>query len=216
MPSTAVYVPPPHTEMSDCLTDFEKFINNDEIDTPDLIKIAIIHYQFESIHPFLDGNGRIGRLLIPLYIQSKGILDKPCLYISDYIEKNKDTYYDTLTRVRTHNDMIGWIKFFLEAIIDTSKTAKEKFRKVVEFTREMNEVIMTMSVKPENAKKVLEVLYDEPAINRKKLSELTGITESTIKNIINNFMEKEIIVETTGYTRNQIFKFQKYTDLFLK
>lgn len=216
MPSTAVYVPPPHTEMADCLTDFEKFINNDEIDTPDLIKIAIIHYQFESIHPFQDGNGRIGRLLIPLYIQSKGMLDKPCLYISDYIEKNKDTYYDTLTRVRTHNDMIGWIKFFLEAIIETSKTAKEKFRKVVEFTREMNEVIMTMSVKPENAKKVLEVLYDEPAINRKKLSELTGITESTIKNIINNFMEKEIIVETTGYTRNQIFKFQKYTDLFLK
>lgn len=99
---------------------------------------------------------------------------------------------------------------------ETSKTAKEKFRKVVEFTREMNEVIMTISVKPENAKKVLEVLYDEPAINRKKLSELTGITESTIKNIINNFMEKEIIVETTGYTRNQIFKFQKYTDLFLK
>lgn len=216
MPSTAVYVPPPHTEMADCLTDFEKFINNDEIDTPDLIKIAIIHYQFESIHPFQDGNGRIGRLLIPLYIQSKGMLDKPCLYISDYIEKNKDTYYDTLTRVRTQNDIIGWIKFFLEAIIETSKTAKEKFRKVVEFTREMNEEIMTMSVKPENAKKVLEVLYDEPAINRKKLSELTGITESTIKNIINNFMEKEIIVETTGYTRNQIFKFQKYTDLFLK
>lgn len=178
--------------------------------------LAELHAKYELIHPFQDGNGRIGRLLIPLYIQSKGMLDKPCLYISDYIEKNKDTYYDTLTRVRTHNDMIGWIKFFLEAIIETSKTAKEKFRKVVEFTREMNEVIMTMSVKPENAKKVLEVLYDEPAINRKKLSELTGITESTIKNIINNFMEKEIIVETTGYTRNQIFKFQKYTDLFLK
>jgi len=216
MPSTAVYVPPPHTEMADCLTDFEKFINNDEIDTPDLIKIAIIHYQFESIHPFQDGNGRIGRLLIPLYIQSKGMLDKPCLYISDYIEKNKDTYYDTLTRVRTQNDIIGWIKFFLEAIIETSKTAKEKFKKVVEFTREMNKEIMNMSVKPENAKKVLEVLYNEPAINRKKLSELTGIKESTIKNIINNFMDKEIIIETTGYTRNQIFKFQKYTDLFLK
>lgn len=216
MPSTAVYVPPPHTEIAECLTDFEKFINNDEIDTPDLIKIAILHYQFESIHPFLDGNGRIGRLLIPLYIQSKGMLDKPCLYISDYIEKNKDTYYDTLTRVRTQNDMIGWIKFFLEAIIETSKTAKEKFRKVVEFTQEMNQEIMTMSVKPENAKKVLEILYDEPAINRKKLSELTGIKESTIKNIVNNFVDRGIIIETTGYSRNQIFKFQKYTDLFLK
>ena len=109
------------------LTDFEKFINNEEIDTPDLIKIAILHYQFESIHPFLDGNGRIGRLLIPLYIQSKGMLNKSCLYISDYIERNKDEYYDCLTRVRTQNDMIGWIKFFLTAVIETSKIAKDKF-----------------------------------------------------------------------------------------
>ena len=128
MPSNAVYVPPPNTEIAESLTDFEKFMNNEEIDTPDLIKIAILHYQFESIHPFLDGNGRIGRLLIPLYIQSKGMLDKSCLYISDYIERNKDTYYDMLTRVRTHNDMIAWIKFFLEAVIETSKTTKEKFK----------------------------------------------------------------------------------------
>ena len=216
MPSTAVYVPPPHTELAECLTDFEAFINNEEIDTPDLIKIAILHYQFESIHPFLDGNGRIGRLLIPLYIQSKGMLDKSCLYISDYIERNKDIYYDMLTRVRTHNDMIGWIKFFLEAIIETSKTAKEKFRKVVELTKEMDDTIMDLSVKPENAKKVLDLLYDEPAISRKKICELTGIKEGTVKNIINSLLEKGIIIETTGFSRNQIFKFQKYTDLFLK
>ena len=216
MPSKAVYVPPPHTEIAELLTDFEKFINNEEIDTPDLIKIAILHYQFESIHPFLDGNGRIGRLLIPLYIQSKGMLNKSCLYISDYIERNKDEYYDCLTRVRTQNDMIGWIKFFLTAVIETSKIAKDKFKKVVEFTMEMDRKILNMTVKPENAKKVLDVLYDEPAVNRKKLVELTGITESTIKNIINNFVDKGILVETTGYTRNQIFKFQKYTDLFSK
>ena len=216
MPSKSVYVPPPHTEIAELLTDFEKFINNEEIDTPDLIKIAILHYQFESIHPFLDGNGRIGRLLIPLYIQSKGMLNKSCLYISDYIERNKDEYYDCLTRVRTQNDMIGWIKFFLTAVIETSKIAKDKFKKVVEFTMEMDRKILNMTVKPENARKVLDVLYDEPAVNRKKLVELTGITESTIKNIINNFVDKGILVETTGYTRNQIFKFQKYTDLFLK
>lgn len=216
MPSKATYVPPPHTEISDLLTDFEKFINNFEIDTPDLIKIAILHYQFESIHPFLDGNGRIGRLLIPLYIQSKGMLDKSCLYISDYIEKNKDEYYDCLTRVRTKNDMIGWIKFFLTAVIETSKVAKDKFKKVVEFTQKMDKEILDIPVKSENAKKVLEVLYNEPVINRKKLIELTGITESTIKNIIRSFLEKEILIETTGYTRNQIFKFQKYTDLFLE
>ena len=216
MPSTAVYVPPPHTEVAECLSDFEKFINNEEIDTPDLVKIAILHYQFESIHPFLDGNGRIGRLLIPLYIQSKGMLEKSCLYISDYIERNKDTYYDMLTRVRTHNDMIGWIKFFLEAVIETSKTAKEKFRKVVELTVEMDKIIVNLPVKSDNAKKVINVLYNEPIINRKKLCNLTKIKEGTIKNIINCLLENDIIVETTGYSRNQIFTFQKYTDLFLK
>ena len=216
MPSTAVYVPPPHTEIAECLSDFEKFINNEEIDTPDLIKIAILHYQFESIHPFLDGNGRIGRLLIPLYIQSKGMLEKSCLYISDYIEKNKNTYYDMLTRVRTHNDMIGWIKFFLEAVIETSKTAKEKFRSVVELTMEMDKVIVNLPVKSDNVKKVIDVLYNEPVINRKKLCDLTEIKEGTVKNIINCLLEKNIIVETTGYSRNQIFTFQKYTELFLK
>ena len=214
MPSNAVYVPPPHTEIAECLTDFEKFINNEEIDTPDLIKIAILHYQFESIHPFLDGNGRIGRLLIPLYIQSKGMLEKSCLYISDYIERNKDTYYDMLTRVRTHNDMIAWIKFFLEAVIETSKTAKEKFRNVVELTMEMDKVIVNLPVKSDNIKKVIDVLYNEPVINRKKLCDITKIKEGTIKNIINCLLENNIIVETTGYSRNQIFTFQKYTDLF--
>lgn len=216
MPSTAVYVPPPHTEIAECLTDFEKFINNEEIDTRDLIKIAILHYQFESIHPFLDGNGRIGRLLIPLYIQSKGMLDKSCLYISDYIERNKDTYYDMLTRVRTHNDLIGWIKFFLEAVIEISKTAKDKFRNVVELTMEMDKIIRDLPVKSDNAKKVIDVLYNEPVINRKKLCDLTEIKEGTIKNIINSLLENNIIVETTGYSRNQIFTFQKYTELFLK
>lgn len=216
MPSTAVYVSPPHTEVSECLSDFEKFINNEEIDTPDLIKIAILHYQFESIHPFLDGNGRIGRLLVPLYIQSKGMLQKSCLYISDYIERNKDTYYDMLTRVRTHNDMIGWIKFFLEAVIETSKTAKEKFRSVVELTMEMDKIVVELPVKSDNVKKVIDVLYNEPVINRKKLCELTNIKDGTIKNVINCLLDNDIIVETTGYSRNQIFTFQKYTDLFLK
>ena len=196
MPSNAVYVPPPHTEIAECLTDFEKFI--------------------ESIHPFLDGNGRIGRLLIPLYIQSKGMLDKSCLYISDYIERNKNTYYDMLTRVRTHNDMIAWIKFFLEAIIETSKTAKEKFRNVVELTMEMDKIIVNLPVKSDSVKKVIDVLYNEPVINRKKLCDITKIKEGTIKNIINCLLENNIIVETTGYSRNQIFTFQKYTDLFLK
>ena len=100
-----------------------------------------------------------------------------------HIERNKDTYYDMLTRVRTHNDMIDWIKFFLEAVIETSKTAKEKFRSVVDLTTKMDEVIMELPVKPENAKKVIDTLYNEPVINRKKLCDLTEIKEGTIKNV---------------------------------
>ena len=144
------------------------------------------------------------------------MLDKSCLYISDYIERNKDTYYDMLTRVRTHNDMIAWIKFFLEAVIETSKTAKEKFRKVVELTMEMDNVIMELPVKPENAKKVINLLYDEPAVTRNKMSEITGIKLTTINGIVNALLKKDIILETTGYSRNQIFAFEKYINLFLK
>lgn len=216
MPSNAIYVPPPHMEISECLTDFEKFINNDKIDTPDLIKIAILHYQFESIHPFLDGNGRIGRLLIPLYIQSKGMLDKSCLYISDYIERNKSVYYDMLTRVRTHNDMISWIKFFLKAVIETSKIAKDKFRSVVELTMQMDRMLMDLPVMPDNARKVLDVLYNEPIVSRKRIIESTGMKFTTLVGVINALREKNILIETTGYNRNQVFAFQRYIDLFLK
>ena len=139
-----------------------------------------------------------------------------CLYISDYIERNKDTYYDMLTRVRTHNDMIGWIKFFLEAVIETSKTAKEKFKNVVEFTMEMDRAIMELPVKPENAKKIIDLLYDEPILTRNKMAEITGIKLTTINGIVNALLDKGIIAETTGYSRNQIFAFEKYINLFLK
>ena len=127
-----------------------------------------------------------------------------------------EAYYDMLTRVRTNNDMIGWIKFFLEAVIETSKTAKEKFRNVVELTMEMDKVIMELPVKPENAKKVIDLLYDEPVLTRNKMSEITGIKLTTINGIVNALLDKGIITETAGYSRNQIFAFEKYINLFLK
>ena len=149
-------------------------------------------------------------------MQSKGMLEKSCLYISDYIERNKDTYYDMLTRVRTHNDMIGWIKFFLKAVIETSKTAKDKFRKVVELTMEMDKTIMDLPVKPENARKVIDLLYDEPILTRNKMAEKTEIKLTTINGVVNSLLQRQIIKETTGYNRNQIFAFEKYIELFLK
>ena len=213
-PSNAIYVPPIPNEVGNCLSNLEKFINNDEINTPDLIKIAMIHYQFESIHPFLDGNGRTGRILIPIYLLSKGLISKPCFYISDYIEKNKEAYYDFLSRVRTQNDMISWIKFFLEATIETAKTARIKFEKIVKFTNEMNSVVLNMPVRPENARMVIDCMYNEPTINRKILMEKTGLKPTALKSVVNSLLEKELIVENTGYSRNQIFTFEKYINLF--
>ena len=215
MPSTAIYVPPLVEDLDKCLRDLELFINNDKIDTPDLIKIAMIHYQFESIHPFLDGNGRIGRLLIPLYLQSKKILDNPCLYISFFFEKNRDLYYQKLNDVRIKNDIIGWIKFFLEGIIETAKIAKEKFKKVVELTKKIDEKIIELNVKYDNVKKIMDYFYNEPYSSRKKISETIDMPESTVNGVITSLKNANIIKETTGYTRNQIFVFSEYVDIFL-
>ncbi len=213
-PGNASYVPPVHTELPECLSDFEKFINNNKIDTPHLIRIALLHYQFESIHPFLDGNGRIGRLLIPLYLQSKGLLEKPCLYISDYIEKNKNEYYEKLNLVRTDNDIIGWIYFFLEAVIETSKEAKEKFKNIVKLTQRTESLIANLPIKAENSKKIINVLYLEPIINRNKLALETNIKLSTINGIINILVEAGILKEITGFSRNQVFVFEEYLNMF--
>ena len=215
MPSTAVYVPPLVEDLPDCLKDLELFINNEEIDTPDLIKIAIIHYQFESIHPFLDGNGRIGRLLIPLYLQSKKYLDNPCLYISFFFEKNRDLYYQKLNDVRIKNDMTGWVKFFLEAIIETAKIAKEKFKKVVELTKKIDNQISNLNVKYDNAKKIIDYFYNEPYSSRKKISETLQMPESTVNGVINELKKANIIKETTGYSKNQIFVLSEYVEIFL-
>lgn len=213
--NTAQYIPPLAENLEELMADLEKFMNSENNSTPDLIKIAIIHYQFESIHPFLDGNGRIGRLVIPLYLQSKNIVEKNCLYLSDYIEKNKDVYYSLLTRVRTENDMLGWVKFILQAIIESSKETKNKFKEVLLFTQSMDTEISKLPIKSENARKILNTLYLNPVIDRKKLAEITEIKPSTLKDNINMFVKAGILVETTGLSRNQIFKFEKYINLFI-
>jgi Fic family protein len=165
MPSNAVFVPPCVNDMGDLLSDFEKFIHNDEQQIPHLIKIALLHYQFESIHPFQDGNGRIGRLIIPLYLLDKKILDRPCFYISDFFEKNRTAYYDALQNVRVKNELANWIKFFLKAVIYTAKSAKYKFKNVVKIVDEYEERVLTFAGRPENNRNILKAFFDEPILN---------------------------------------------------
>jgi len=149
----AIFVPPIHTSINDLMSDIEKFVHGDDKHFPELLKIALVHYQFETIHPFLDGNGRVGRLLITLYLVSKGILKKPVLYLSEFFERNRTLYYDNLMRVREKNDLLQWFKFFLVGIIETAKSSIETFDAILQLQKEVEEKIQTLGSRATNAQK---------------------------------------------------------------
>lgn len=214
-PSDAVYVPPNIINLPDLMSDFEKFINTDNWDVPNLIKIAILHYQFETIHPFLDGNGRIGRLIIPLYLLDKNMLSKPCFYISDFFEKHRTEYYDGLNRVRANNDLIGWIKFFLKAVIETAQSAKLKFKRVTNYVKETEEQALKLGGRPENILTVLRLFYDNPILNSSIIVSKTRISKGTVDNIIKRLYDNKILYELTGYSRNRVFALADYLKIFI-
>jgi Fic family protein len=211
---TAYFIPPHHSEVSDLMSDLEKYLHNDAIHVPHLIKIAIAHYQFETIHPFLDGNGRIGRLMITLYLVSNGLLKKPSLYLSDYIEKNKDYYYESLTRVRTQNDLNGWIKFFLEAVIETARSGAKTFENILSLKHEMDAITQTFGKKAHNAAKLVEHLYQKPIISIGEAAEALSVTKTTASTLIKEFEQKGVLYEITGYQRNKHYVFRKYLDIY--
>ena len=213
-PSDAIYVPPSIVDLPDLMSDFEKFINNDDCHVPHLIKIAILHYQFETIHPFLDGNGRIGRLIIPLYLLSKGLLFKPCFYISDYFEQHRTEYYDALNRVRVCNDLLGWVKFFLKAVIATAQRGKEKFKAVTKYVRDLEMKSLSLGGRPDNIRKVLYAFFDNPILNSKQIIELTGLSQGTVDSIVRKLYDNDILEELTGYSRNRIFVLWDYIRIF--
>jgi len=215
MPSNAVYVPPSVNDMHELLSDFEKFIHNDEQQIPHLIKIALIHYQFETIHPFQDGNGRIGRLIIPLYLLDKKLLDKPCFYISDFFERNRTTYYDALQNVREKSDLTSWIVFFLRAVIYTAKSAKNKFKKVVKLVNEYEERVLSFSGRPDNNRKVLKAFFNEPVATGKLLQIKASLSQGTIDKVVRNMVDADMLSEITGYGRNRIFVLIKYLHVFV-
>ena len=210
--SDAKFIPPHNRYLNDLMGDLEEFINENN-NVPHLIKLALIHYQFETIHPFLDGNGRVGRLLITLYLIDKKILTKPALYLSDYLEKNLSEYYQCLTDARSNN-IIQWIKFFLKGIVITSENTKLTFIKIIELQKEMVELSHTFGSRSEKIIKIINVFFENPILSIKELVKNTEIPDKTMRTLIYLMIEKDIVKEMTGYGRNKLFIFDKYLKLF--
>jgi len=211
----AIYIPPHHSDIPDLMSDLEKFLNENDYYIPHLIKIAIAHYQFETIHPFLDGNGRLGRLMITLYLVSNDILKKPALYLSDFFEKHREYYYDNLMRVRLKNDLEQWITFFLVGIIETSKSSIQVFKDIIQLKSDIeNNKIPKMGSKAEKGIHLLRILFQNPIITSNKLVEELNIASSTANRLLSEFEKLEIIEEYTGFKRNRKYIFKDYFELF--
>jgi Fic family protein len=215
-PSDAVFVPPQHTDIPDLMGDLEKFWHNDTIHVPHLIRIAISHYQFETIHPFLDGNGRIGRLLITLYLVSKGFLKKPTLYVSAHLEKHKGAYYDALTRVRESNDIGHWLRFLLTAIQTSAVKGKETFQQILSLLSEVEHVTLSLGKKAENARLLLNHLYRNPIVTANEVADVLEVSHQTASLLIKDFERLDILEKSTKIDRSQTYAFAKYLSLFIE
>lgn len=210
----AIFVPPSHQELPELLSDLEKMWHNEELDIPHLIRVALTHYQFETIHPFLDGNGRIGRLLITLYLIDKKLLARPTLYLSDFFERNKPSYYDALTFVRANNNIEHWLKFFLVGVSETAQRSKRTFEQIIDLRQRCEEKLLGFGKKAENAKKILMRLYTQPYIDVNSAASLLTTNHQTANSLVKDFMAAGILKEITGFRRNRMFIFEDYLKIF--
>ena len=172
------------------------------------------HYQFETIHPFLDGNGRIGRLMITLYLVTNQLLHKPTLYLSDFLEKNKSLYYENLTKVRNNNDLIQWLKFFLEGVRSTSQNSIQTFKNIIALRGKVENKIIKLGKKQALAREFLQYLYSNPSIDANDSAKVLQISLSTALRLIEDFVKLKILIEITGLKRNRVFIFEDYIKLF--
>lgn len=210
----ASFIPPVYTSIPDLMGDLEHFVHNPDILLPELLKIALIHYQFETIHPFLDGNGRMGRLLITLYLVDKGILKEPVLYLSDFLEAHRRLYYDNLMLAREKNDINQWFKFFLVGIIETANKGIETFDCILQLQKKVELEIQKFGSRAAKAQKVVNYLYQKPLIDAEKVSKIAMISSPSAYKLMGDLEKAGILKEVTGLHRGKEYIFDQYIKLF--
>jgi Fic family protein len=213
-PVEARFVPPSPEEVLDLMSDMEAFLHNEEILVPHLVRIAIAHYQFETIHPFLDGNGRTGRLLITLYLIAKGILDHPTLYLSDYLEKHRQEYFDNLNAARANNDIEYWVIFFLGAVIETGNKAASVFQSILNLKKEMDAMLPEFGKGAPTVGRLMEYLFRTPVVRTTRGFTIEGIGGRTLRRVLPRMVERGILKEVSGKDRDRVYIFECYLLLF--
>ena len=210
----ATFVPPPPHEVPTALGSLENFLHSGS-DLPQLVQIGLAHVQFETIHPFLDGNGRIGRLLITFLLCQREILLKPVLYLSHFFKRHRAEYYERLQAVRDHGQWEEWLAFFLRGVSEVSREATDTARRILALREDHRTAVTTrMGRAAGNGLRVLESLYQRPVVTVADVQSLTGTTYTAANNLVSSLTDIGILVEATGYKRNRVFRYQPYIDLF--
>ena len=210
----ATFVPPPPHEVPGALGALESFLHSDN-DLPKLIQIGLVHVQFETIHPFLDGNGRIGRLLITFLLCQQEILLKPVLYLSHFFKQHRAEYYEHLQAIRSHGHWEQWLAFFLRGIASVSREATETARRILALREDHRAAVTThLGRAAGNGHRVLESLYQRPIVSVAEVQALTGTTFTAANSLVSRLVKLDILQEATGYKRNRVFRYQPYIAIF--
>jgi Fic family protein len=210
----ATFVPPPPDEVPRALGDLERFLNQDD-DLPVLVKVGLAHAQFETIHPFLDGNGRVGRLLVTLLLTERGKLARPVLYLSHYFRRHRAEYYERLQAVRDTGDWEGWLAFFLTGAIEVSRGATRTAAAILRMREEFrNRITERLGRAAANGHRIMDRLFDHPIVTVATVRGWLGITAAGANNLVNRLAEAGVLREITGYARNRRFRFDPYLTLF--
>jgi Fic family protein len=212
-PDNARFVPPPPLEVEPCMAALEQFINQPASTTPVLIKAALAHVQFETIHPFLDGNGRLGRLLIALLLHQGGLLSQPLLYLSLYFKQHRSVYYELLDKVRTQGDWEAWVDFFLEGVAETAQGAVQTAQRLVALFGQDSQRIQNTGRSASNAQRVLHALRSHPVATLKLLCTETGMSFPTVGKVMQTLTQLGIARELTGQRRNRVFVYDSYLNI---